>query len=84
MGRKKLRKGRVSEQCITRRGLHIHQKGDQIKALSRNRWDVVFQGAEGVWCRVSFAGKSTTRECAYHTTRKECGYKHPCKSVASA
>ena len=37
MGRKKPRKGRASESCITLRGLHIYQKGNQIKALSRNR-----------------------------------------------
>ena len=34
MGHRKLRKGRASEQGITRRGLDIYQKGDQIKALS--------------------------------------------------
>ena len=37
MRRKKLRKSRkdrASEQCITRRGLPIHQKRDQIKTLT--------------------------------------------------
>ena len=40
MGQKNTRKprnGRASEQCITRRGLHIYQKGDQIKTLTGNR-----------------------------------------------
>ena len=72
MGRKKPRKGRASEQCITRRGLHIYQKGDQIRALTGNSWDVASQGTEGVWYRVSFAGESPTCECAYHTTGKGC------------
>ena len=73
---RKPRKGRASEQCITRRGLHIHQKGDQIRALTGNRWDVASQGTEGVWYRVSFAGESPTCECAYHTTGKGCRCKH--------
>ena len=54
MGRKKLRKprkGRTSEQCITRRGLRIYQKGDQIKTLTGHRWNVASQGTEGVWYR---------------------------------
>ena len=79
MGRRKPRKprkGRASEQAITRRGLHIYQKGDQIKALTGNRWDVASQGTEGVWHRVSFAGKSPTCECPYHTTGKGCRCKH--------
>ena len=79
MGRRKPRKprkGRASEQAITRRGLHIYQKGDQIKALTGNRWDVASQGTEGVWYRVSFAGKSPTCECPYHTTGKGCRCKH--------
>lgn len=45
MRRKKPRKPRrcrASEQCITRRGLRIHQKGDQIKTLTGNRWDVAW------------------------------------------
>ena len=79
MGRKKPRKprnGRASEQCITRRGLRIHQKGDQIKTLTGHRWDVASQSEEGVWYRVSFAGDSPTCECAYHTTGKGCRCKH--------
>ena len=60
MGCKKPRKGRATEQRITLRGLHIYQKGDQIKTLSGNRWDVASQGTEGVWYRVSFAGESPT------------------------
>ena len=51
MGRKKprkLRKGRASEQCITRRGLQIYQRGDQIKTLTGYRWDVASQSEEGV------------------------------------
>ncbi len=79
MGRKKPRKprkGRASEQCITRRGLRIHQKGDQIKTLTGHRWDVASQSEEGVWYRVSFAGDSPTCECAYHATGKGCRCKH--------
>ena len=60
MERKKLRKprkGRASGNGIPRRGLHIYQKGDQIKTLTGNRWDVASQGTEGAWCRVSFAGE---------------------------
>ena len=76
MGRKKSRKGRVSEQTITRRGLRIYQKGDQIKTLNGNRWDVASQGTEGVRYRVSFAGESPTCECAYHTTGKGRRCKH--------
>ncbi len=79
MGRKKPRKprkGRASEQSITRRGLRIYQKGDQIKALTGHRWDVASQSEEGVWYRVSFAGDSPTCECAYHTTGKGCRCKH--------
>ena len=72
----KPRRGRVSEQCITRRGLCIYQKGDQIKALNGNRWDVASQSTEGVWYRVSFAGESPTCECAYHATGKGCRCKH--------
>ena len=62
MGRKKPRKGRASEQCITRRGLHIYQKGDQIKDIGGNRWDVASQSTEGAWYRVSFGGESPTCE----------------------
>ncbi len=79
MGRKKPRKprrGRASEQCITRRGLRIYQKGDQIKTLTGHRWDVASQSEEGVWYRVSFAGDSPTCECAYHATGKGCRCKH--------
>ena len=76
MGHRKPRKGRASEYSITRRGLRIYQKGDQTKALSGDRWDVASQGTEGVWYRVSFAGKSPTCECAYHTTGKRCRCKH--------
>ena len=79
MGRRKPgkpRKGRASEQGITRRRLRIYQKGDQIKALSGDRWDVTSQDAKGVWCRVSFAGGSPTCKCAYHATGKGCRCKH--------
>lgn len=79
MGRKKPRKprgGRVSAQAITRRGRHIYQKGDQIKTPGGNRRDVVTQGTEGVWYRVSFVGESPTCECAYHTAGKGCRCKH--------
>ena len=51
MGHRKPRKGKASEQSITRRGLHIHQKGDQIKAPNGNCWDVTFPGTEGAWYR---------------------------------
>ncbi len=73
---RKPRKGRASEQSITRRGLDIYQKGDQIKALSGDRWDVASQGTEGAWYRVSLAGESPACECAYHTTGKGCRCKH--------
>ena len=73
---RKPRKGRTSEQCITRRGLRIYQKGDQIRALTGHRWDVASQSGEGVWYRVSFAGESPTCECTYHTTGKGCRCKH--------
>ena len=43
---------------MTRRGLHIHQKGDQIETLGRNRRDVASQSTEGAWYQVSFAGES--------------------------
>ncbi len=52
MKHKKSRKGRASEQSITRRGLHIYQKGNQIKYLGGNRWDVASQGTEDVLYRV--------------------------------
>ena len=76
MGHRKPRKGRASEQSITRRGLDVYQKGDQIKALGGNRWDVASRGTEGVWYRVSLAGESPTCECAYHTTGNGCRCKH--------
>ena len=60
---RKPRKGRASEQSITRRGLRIYQRGDQIKALSGDRRDMASQGTKGVWCRVSFAGESPACEC---------------------
>ena len=59
-------RGRASEQSITRRGLRIYQRGDQIKALSGDRWDVASQGTEGVWCRVSFAGEPHVRVSVPH------------------
>ena len=37
---RKPRKGRTSEQAITRRGRKIYAKGGQIRALAGNRWDV--------------------------------------------
>ena len=61
---------------MTRRGLHIYQKGDHIKDLGRNRWDVASQGMKGVWYRVSFAGESPTCECIHHITGKGCRCKH--------
>ncbi len=73
---RKRRKGRASEQCITRRGLHIYQRGGQIRTLGGSLWDVASQGTEGVWYRVSFAGESPTCECAYHATGKGCRCKH--------
>lgn len=73
---RKLRKGRASEQDITRRGLHIYQKGDQIKYLGGNRWDVTSQSTEDTRYRVSFAGKSPMCECTHHTTGKGCRCKH--------
>ena len=77
MGRRKPRKGGgAAEQSITRRGPHIYQNGDQIKALGGNRWDVASQGNEGAWYRVSLAGESPTCECAYHIMGKECKCKH--------
>ena len=72
---RKRRKGRAPEQCITRRGLYICQKGGQIKTLAWNRWDVNSE-CGGVWYRVSFAGESLMCECAYRTTGKECRCKH--------
>ena len=74
--RRKPRKGRASEQAITRRGLRIYQQGDQIKTLTGMRWDVASQSTEGKWYRVSFACESSTCECAYHTTGKACRCKH--------
>ena len=73
---RKLRKGRVVETAITRRGLRIYQRGGQIKAPKGNRRGVASQSTEGAWCRVSFAGESPTCECAYHTTGKGCRCKH--------
>ena len=54
---RKRRRGRASERCMTRRGLRIYRKGDQIKTLTGNRWDVASQSAEGAWYRVSFTGE---------------------------
>ena len=52
MTHKKHQIGVVSEQAITRRGLKICQKGDQIKALTENRWDVASQSTDGIGCRL--------------------------------
>lgn len=54
---RKSRKGRASEQCMTRRGFHIYQKGDRIRTLRENRRNVASQRTVGVWCWVSFAGE---------------------------
>ena len=70
--RRKPRKGRASEQAITRRGLRIYQKGDQIKTLGVKRWNVASQSTDGKWYRVSFELEHPTCECVYHTTGKEC------------
>ena len=60
MARKKQRKGRISEQGIDRRGLHICEKGGQIKPLTGQIWDVELQSGEGVPYRVSLGcGKAT-------------------------
>ena len=40
---KKPRKRKVSNDIISRHGLQIYQKGDQIKALTGNCWDVASQ-----------------------------------------
>ena len=66
---RKPRRGRASEQSIMRRGLRIYQKGDQIRALTGNRWDVASQDTEGVWYRISFAGESPTCECIVEASR---------------
>ena len=79
MGRKKPRKpriGRSSDETITRRGLQIYQKENQIKTLTDMRWDVASQSEEGVWYRVSFGLDSPTCECKYHTTGNRCRCKH--------
>ena len=68
-----------SEQAITRRGLKICQKGDQIKTLTENRWDVASQSTENVWYRVSFDGKAPTCECPYHIK----GEGRRCKHIAA-
>lgn len=61
---------RASEQAITRRRLHVYQKGDHIKDIGGNRWDMTSQSTEGVWYRVSFAGESPTCKCVCHTTER--------------
>ena len=71
--------GVVSEQAITHRGLKICQKGDQIKTLTENRWDVASQSTENVWYRVSFDGKAPTCECPYHIK----GEGRRCKHIAA-
>ena len=76
---RKPRKGRVSEQAITRRGRRICAKGGQVRALTGNRWDVASQGTEGRWYRVSFACGRPTCEYAYHTTGRGCR----CKGMAA-
>ena len=38
---------RKIRQAITRRGLRIYQKGDQIKTLSEKRWEVASQNTDG-------------------------------------
>ncbi len=73
MGRKKPRKprnGRTSEQSMTRRGLRIYQKGDQIKTLTGHRWDVASQSEEGVRYGASFA---TVPRASAPTTPPERG-----------
>ena len=52
---KKPRKGRVSEQAITRRGRRICAKGGQIRTLTGNRWDVASQGTEGRWYKGEYS-----------------------------
>ena len=78
MERKKARKrrrGRSAAEEITRKGLRIFNKRDQIKSLGGYRWDVASESKEGVWYRVSYATKSPTCECEYHTTGGQCRCK---------
>ena len=53
-------KAKASEQCMTRRGLHVYQMGGQIKDLDWNRRDAVSRSTVGVWRRVWFANESPT------------------------
>lgn len=76
MATKNKRKGRVSEEVITRRGLAIYQKGGQIKAISKTSWDVASQNTEGKQYRVSFATSAPTCECRYHSTGNGSRCKH--------
>lgn len=48
-------KGKASEQATTHHKPRIYRKGDQIRTLSGNRWDVTSQSMNGEWYRVSFA-----------------------------
>ena len=73
---KNKRKGRVSEEVITRRGLAIYQKGDQIKAISKTSWDVASQNMEGKQYRVSFATSAPTCKCKYYSTGNGTRCKH--------
>ena len=70
--RRKQRRGRISEQSIYRRGRQIYEKGNQIKALTEQRWDVASQGVEGVSYVVSLGCGRATCECLYHVTGKGC------------
>ena len=58
------------------RGPRTFNKGGQIKSLGGYRWDVASESKEGVWYRVSYATKSPTCECEYHTTGGQCRCKH--------
>ena len=71
---RKPRKGGAWGKDATLRVLHTFREGGQTKTLSGSRRGVAFQGAEGAWHRVSFAGETPICECAYHTAGK--GRRH--------
>ena len=53
MSKKKTsQKGSVSENPIRERGLHIHQKDDQIRALSNRQQNMTSRSKKNLWYRV--------------------------------
>ena len=79
MGRGNTRKDKVSQKTITRRGLRICRKDDQIRTLTGERWDVASESKDGEWHQVSFACDGPTCECKYHAT----GRGRRCKHIAA-